>query len=89
MPICILKELLLTYTEVDADEAKGFAEELVVMVVSDPSSFIFDDILELAPVKKLADTPVHNVSGEGVWSMGVARLLPFLVPLAVAEDICV
>ena len=61
LPIHILKELLLTYTEEDASEAKTYAEELIVMVVSDPSSFVFDDVLNLAPVKMLENQPIHNV----------------------------
>ena len=61
LPIRILKELLLTYTDSDASEARGYAEELIVLVVSDPTSHIFDEILSLAPVKTLESTKIHEV----------------------------
>jgi hypothetical protein len=62
LPIRILKELLLTFTEEDASEAKTYAEELIVMVIADPSSFVFDYVLDLAPVKILEDQPIHKVT---------------------------
>ena len=61
LPIRILKELLQTYTDSDAGEAKGLAEELIVLVISNPSTFVFDDLLEMAPMKKLEDQKIHKV----------------------------
>lgn len=66
LPIRILKELLLTYSDADASEGKSYAEELIKLVILDPSSFIFDDILELPPIKALADQNIHNVRKKSI-----------------------
>ena len=63
LPIRILKELLQTYSDSDASEAESLAKELIRLVISDPCTFVFDDLLELAPVKKLESQQIHKVSG--------------------------
>lgn len=81
LSIRILKELLLTYTEADAGEAKGYAEKLILLVVSDPTYFVFDEILELEPVKTLENEKIHNVHSKGLIK-GVrffVNILSFLV----------
>ncbi len=65
LPIRILKELLQTYTDSDASEVESLAEELIVLVISDTSSFVFDDLLEMAPMKKLEDQKIHKVCAIG------------------------
>lgn len=45
--------LLETYTDTDADKAKDDARECVRVVVIDPSTFIFDHLLQLTAVKRL------------------------------------
>ena len=63
--IRILKELLLLYKESDAAEAQTYAEELIKLVVSDPTTYIFDDVLDLAPIKALEWSKIYSVSA---WS---------------------
>lgn len=49
----ILRELLRTYSEADAKDATQLAERLIALVISDPKQFVFDNLLQLAPVAAL------------------------------------
>ena len=66
LPIRILKELLQTYTDSDADEAQDLAEELIMLVISDPCTFVFDDLHKMAPVEKLEGRKSHKVCASEV-----------------------
>ena len=61
LTIRILKELLLTYTESDASEGQKYAEELIKLVIADPTSYVFDDVLDLAPIKSLENSRICKV----------------------------
>ena len=49
----ILTELLRTYSEADAKDATQLAEKLIALVISDPKQFVFDNLLQLAPIAAL------------------------------------
>ncbi len=57
----LLKELVQTYTEENAQRGKEYAEALIVHSVSDPSSFVLDDLLTFPAVKVLEGEKVHEV----------------------------
>ena len=58
----LLKELVRTFTEEDAERGKPYAEALIVHIVSDPSSFVLEDLLSFPSVKALEGEKIHDVS---------------------------
>lgn len=63
----ILIELLRTYSEADAKDATQLAEKLIALVISDPKQFVFDNLLQLAPIAAL----------EGQRSLQLLRIFVF------------
>ena len=59
----ILIELLRTYSEADAKDATQLAEKLIALIISDPKQFVFDNLLQLAPVAALEGRKSLQVSG--------------------------
>jgi len=68
----LLKELVQTYSETDADEGRSYAEALIVHTVADSSSFVMDDLLELPAIRRLEGEKIHQVL------VGVVRLVTVL-----------
>ena len=68
LAIDTLKELLSTYTNSKSNlsetlqEAEQYAKELIVLVIREPSIFIFDDVVTLVrPLKEAAPHMVYEV----------------------------
>ena len=54
-------ELLGTYTEENAANAREDANKCVVNFISDPNTFLMDHLLTLKPVKILEGEPIHDL----------------------------
>ena len=54
-------ELLATYTEENAANAREDANKCVVNFISDPNTFLMDHLLTLKPVKILEGEPIHDL----------------------------
>ena len=50
-----------TYTEADAGKGREYAKELIVYKMSEPSSFVFEDLLTYPAVKALEGEKIHDV----------------------------
>jgi len=57
----VMLELLSTYTEETASEARADAHRCIVTCLSDPHTLLFDHLLALKPVKFLEGEPIHNL----------------------------
>jgi len=57
----ILVELLKTYSSADASESAQLAQQLIVLVISDPNQFVFDHLLSLEPVAALSSQRIYQV----------------------------
>lgn len=55
----VMRELLSSFTEDTAGEARQDAHRCVVAAVREPSTFVLDDLLHLKPVKALEGSSVH------------------------------
>ena len=58
----MMLELLATYDEKSASEAKEDAEQCILNFISKPDVFIMDHLLQLRPVSALEGQPLHQVS---------------------------
>ena len=63
----ILSELLSLYTAANASAAAGPAKELIVLLISDPDCYVFDDVLSLEPIKALKSQKIYQVGGVGPY----------------------
>ena len=59
----VMIELLGTYTEENASQARDDAHRCIVTCLSDPTTYLMDHLLSLKPVKFLEGEPIHDVSG--------------------------
>jgi len=55
-------ELLATYTDETASEARTDAHRCIVTCLSDPNTLLLDHLLALKPVKHLEGELIHDVS---------------------------
>lgn len=55
-------ELLGSYTESTASQAKDDAHKCVVASIADPNTFLLDHLLTLKPVKLLEGDKIYEVS---------------------------
>merc|ERR1719204_1604881 len=55
----VMIELLGTYTEANASQARDDAQKCIVTCIADPQTFIMDHLLTLKPVKFLEGEPIH------------------------------
>lgn len=61
MALKVMVELLSTYSEQDAKDAKSDAERCITASLADPNTFLLDHLLPLKPIKALENTPIHNL----------------------------
>ena len=54
-------DLLRTYSEETASEAREEAQRCVLAALADPATFLLDHLLSLKPVQSLEGTPVHQL----------------------------
>ncbi|XP_054153753.1 eukaryotic translation initiation factor 3 subunit M-like [Oppia nitens] len=57
----VLIELLSTYTEDNASQARDDAHRCIVFFLSDRNTFLMDHLLALKPVKILEGEPIHDL----------------------------
>jgi len=57
----IMLELLGTYTEDNASQARDDAHKCIVAAIADPNTFLMDHLLTLKPVKFLEGELIHNL----------------------------
>ncbi|XP_074597880.1 eukaryotic translation initiation factor 3 subunit m [Brevipalpus obovatus] len=57
----VMIELLSTYTEKDASQARSDASRCIVTSLADPNSFLMDHLLVLKPVKYLEGQQIHDL----------------------------
>ena len=55
-------ELLGTYTEDNASQARDDAHKCIVTCLADPNTFLMDHLLTLKPVKFLEGELIHDVN---------------------------
>lgn len=55
----VMVELLSTYTEQNASQARNDAQKCIVATLSDPNTFLMDHLLSLKPVKVLEGELLH------------------------------
>ena len=55
-------ELLATYTEDNASQARDDAHRCIVTCLNDPDTYLVDHLLSLKPVKFLEGESIHNAS---------------------------
>lgn len=55
-------ELLGSYTESTASQAKDDARKCLMTSLADPNTFLLDHLLTLKPVKSLEGEKIHDVS---------------------------
>ena len=58
----VMIELLGTYTEDNASQARDDAHKCIVTCLADPNTFLMDHLLALKPVKFLEGELIHDVS---------------------------
>ena len=58
----VMVELLGSYTEDNASQARVDAHRCIVRALKDPNAFLFDHLLTLKPVKFLEGELIHDVS---------------------------
>lgn len=54
-------ELLSTYTEENASQAKEDAQRCIVTALADPNTFLLDPLLSLKPIKALKGELIHDL----------------------------
>lgn len=54
-------ELLGTYTEENASQARDDAHRCIVACLGDPTAFLMDHLLALKPVRFLEGEPIHDL----------------------------
>jgi len=57
----VMIELLGTYTEENASQARGDAHQCIVTCLADPNTFLMDHLLALKPVKFLEGELIHDL----------------------------
>ena len=57
----VMVDLLGTYTTENASQAKEEAQRCIVASLADPSTFLYDHLLNLKPVKFLEDQLIHDL----------------------------
>jgi len=57
----VMVDLLGTYTTENASEAKEEAQRCIIASLADPSTFLFDHLLSLKPVKFLEGQKIHDL----------------------------
>ena len=57
----VMIELLGTYTEDNASQARDDAHKCIVTCLADPNTFLMDHLLSLKPVKFLEGELIHDV----------------------------
>lgn len=57
----VMIDLLRTYSEETASEAREEAQRCVLAALADPDTFLLDHLLSLKPVQSLEGTPVHQL----------------------------
>ncbi|KAL4224689.1 Eukaryotic translation initiation factor 3 subunit M [Mactra antiquata] len=57
----VMIELLGTYTEDNASQARDDAQKCIVTCLEDPKTFLLDHLLSLKPVKFLEGAPIHDL----------------------------
>lgn len=58
----VMIELLGSYTESTASQAKDDAHKCVITSLADPNTFLLDHLLTLKPVQSLEGDKLHEVS---------------------------
>lgn len=61
MALKVIYELLNTYSEQDAKDAKEDAERCITACLADKNTFLMDHLLPLKPIKALEGTPIHHL----------------------------
>ena len=61
MGLKVMVELLSTYSEQDATEARADAERCIAATLADPNTFLMDHLLPLKPIKALQGQPIHEL----------------------------
>ena len=75
----VMIDLLRTYSEETASEAREEAQRCVLAALADPDTFLLDHLLSLKPVQSLEGTPVHQLLDIFV-SQGLRRVPEVLRP---------
>ncbi|XP_065205728.1 eukaryotic translation initiation factor 3 subunit M [Planococcus citri] len=57
----VMIELLSTYTEENASQAKEDAQRCIVTALADPNTFLLDPLLSLKPIKALKGELIHDL----------------------------
>ncbi|XP_027194741.2 eukaryotic translation initiation factor 3 subunit m [Dermatophagoides pteronyssinus] len=57
----VMVELLTTYTEENASQAREDAHKCIVSAIADPNTFLMDYLLTLKPVKFLEGEPIYEL----------------------------
>jgi translation initiation factor 3 subunit M len=57
----VMVELLRNYTADDGKQAKDDAKRCIASAIADPTTFLFEPLLSLAPVISLQSTPLHEL----------------------------
>lgn len=57
----VMVELLTTYTDENASQAREDARKCIVAAIADPHTFLMDYLLALKPVKFLEGEPIHEL----------------------------
>lgn len=57
----VMVELLMTYTEENASQAREDAHKCIVSAIADPNTFLMDHLLALKPVKFLEGEQIHEL----------------------------
>ncbi|XP_060606604.1 eukaryotic translation initiation factor 3 subunit M-like [Ruditapes philippinarum] len=88
----VMIELLGTYTEDNASQARDDAQRCIVTCLEDPNTFLFDHLLTLKPVKFLEGAPIHDlltifVSGKlSDYQQFYKNNKPFINSLGLSHD---
>uniref|UniRef100_A0A3Q3XEE9 Eukaryotic translation initiation factor 3 subunit M n=1 Tax=Mola mola TaxID=94237 RepID=A0A3Q3XEE9_MOLML len=74
----VMVELLGSYTEDNASQARVDAHRCIVRALKDPNTFLIDHLLTLKPVRFLEGELIHDVSLSHEQNMAKMRLLTFM-----------
>jgi len=90
----VMIELLGTYTEANASQARDDAQKCIVTCIADPQTFVMDHLLTLKPVKFLEGEAIHDlltifVSGRlQQYQQFHDRKADFVTSIGLSHDAC-
>lgn len=58
----VMIELLGSYTESTASQARDDAQRCIISAIADPNTYLMDHLLTLKPVKQLEGEKIYEVS---------------------------